>query len=191
MPQGGAAKPNILVVIDGAQYIIAIANKICWHGLYRLSEMNEMNFRKSMKIQTFKCRLVYADNFYNETDQNEVLRNQPTNIKFTVILKGQLSTALERNAMHVTWALATPLRSRGGGAVVGFPLMSKSYTSKGFTTLVSQLLTRLHAHYCRTSTRTHLPALPVVSAIVHVIFSERKRQKISVSGDRLVHAFSP
>lgn len=76
--------------------------------------MNEMNFRESMKIQTFKCRLVYADNFYNKIDQNDVPINQPTNIKFTVILKGQLSTALERNAMHETWALTTPPRSRRG-----------------------------------------------------------------------------
>lgn len=54
---------------------------------------------------------------------------------------------MQRHAWNVY--LATPLCSRTGRGC--FPLMSKSYTSERFTTLVSQLLSRRH----RTHTHSH------------------------------------
>lgn len=99
---------------------------------------------------------VPADNLYNKIDQNDVLRNQTTNIKFTVILKRQLSTALERNAMHATWGLTTPLRSRRGRgccwvSVDVKKLHKRGFYNTGFTTVVKASRTLLpHEH-------THAP----------------------------------
>lgn len=117
-----------------------------------------LKWTKWTSANTWKSRPLNADydpadNFYKEIDQNDVLRNQPTNIRFTVILKGQLSTALERNAMLQTWALTPPLRSRKGRGCCWFSvdvkkLHKRGFYNTGFTTVKASriLLPQEHTH---------------------------------------------